>query len=240
LQTFSKQRLLLKIKPNYLQVYFLLNYFYYFELFPKSFFYFFKSIQLKSNFFLVFKNYFSFSFLFLFLYNKQLNKYWSVYSSYFFLLKYFFLNKQNIKDLCKVYYSSFFKNQRFFFFLDFNYHKFFLSIGVVLKQLQVSSKGLRSTSRGFLLFLKSSQIILTNIFNSFSSVYTLFFFSGFSKKFFFFINKFISSLFFFNLFTSFFIFLPKISFLPRKLKKYKAIKRVYRKKFLSIESSIAI
>ena len=160
------------------------------------------------------------------------------------MLKYSFFNDLKTKNIFNIYYSSFFKNQRFFFFYSFNTFKGFLSIGLVLKQLNILNKGYRSTSRGFLLFLKSSQLLINNILskilNSSLNVYLLFFFSGFSKKLFFFINKFTSSLFFLNLLPSFFIFLPKFSFLPNKLKKYKAIKRVYRKKFLSLEKSLVV
>ena len=188
----------------------------------------------------------TFYFFFLFKAFSNLKSYWSYYYK-LFVYKLVSQSLVGVQSYFRAYYSSLSTNQRFFFFFDSFNKNFFLSVGIVLKQLNVLSKGYRSTVKGFVLFIKATQLVM-NMYNFeknhrnfyFSDLFFVLFFSGFSKKFFFFVNKFLVTSFFFGLSTSFFVFIPKVSFVFKKIKKYKAIKRSYRKHFITLESTMSV
>ena len=211
---------------------------------------FFKLFFLIPSFFLKNKNdYTKFIFIFnIFFYKFNYAAIKLFYSSFYWVSYWaltFFKNQARITTLNTTvlcaYYSSFLKNQRFFFFFKSIFNSSFISIGTVLKSLNILTKGLRNTTKGFLLFLKATQVLISFFFNkpffAFKNLkpFSFFFFTGFSKKFFFFISKLLSTTLFFNKTDSLFIFLPKISFCLNKIKKFKAIKRSYRKRFISLE-----
>jgi len=142
-------------------------------------------------------------------------------------LKFYYSEKSRF-----LYFSSSPRNQRFFFIMQSLLKTHFsFSVGTVLKKNDVLDKYLRNSSQGLFFFFKFILNILKEDFSNFF----LFFFYGFVTKFFFFFSKFVNS-FFFSKESCFFFFSPKVSFYFKKYKKYKAIKKSYRRSIKRIES----
>lgn len=132
-------------------------------------------------------------------------------------------------------------NQRFylFFLLDKNF-TVTASLGSILKRFQIEKKFFRNNNQGlsfFYMFIKELMAFSLKQ-QLFKRVLNFCIFSGFSRKLFFFFSKFFLLLFGLSN-NSIFLFLPSYSFSILKTKKYKAIKKAYRRSIIKVERQIS-